>query len=520
MYGTGILRGLGITLKHFVDTFTNDLEWLGSRATPETFEIRQGTQSEGVYTVEYPDEKIAVPERFRFVPFLVVNNHDDPHAPGHDWCTSCGICAKVCPPQCIWIVRGTDANTGRPKPEPEAFFIDIDICMNCGYCSEFCPFDAIKMDHDYELASYDRTTNHVFDKSRLSKEVRYWQNIAPTTALEEAIVRGQWEHKDTLKVAKKAGIAMSEPIWENRDAAQHNPDIVAAKQAPRPAAVAPSAGVAAPAAAPASISLDIDGAAPDQLAGWATDEGLPLAARSAAAMRLGDMIRTDKSFKPTSNHRKAVSAAQKAAKAADTTVEEAAQGFTSGQAVTVAPVAPAPVASAPSAPSATPAAPPVTAVSIDVEGANPDQLADWASNDGLPLAARSAAAVRLDGMIRDKAFKPTPVHRKAISAAKKAAADAETSIEDAAAGFTPGVVVTAALVEAATPSTPAAAPVEPAPASEAPASSGGDSGLMTQIEAARELERKGRDKEIKLSSVDRKQIAEAKKAAKEAGIDW
>src|SRR5262249_58429080 len=39
-----------------------------------------------------------------------------------DWCTSCGICAKVCPPQCIWIVRGSDPNTGRPVPQPTAFF--------------------------------------------------------------------------------------------------------------------------------------------------------------------------------------------------------------------------------------------------------------------------------------------------------------------------------------------------------------------------------------------------------------
>src|SRR5690606_11485515 len=135
-----------------------------------------------------------------------------------------------CPPQCIWIVRGNDPKTGRPKPEPEAFYIDIDICMNCGYCAEYCPFDAIKMGHDYELASYDRTTNHIFDKQKLSLEVRSWQSIAPTTAVEEALVRGQWEHKDTAKVAKKAGIDMTEPIWDKRGAALHNPDIVAQKQ--------------------------------------------------------------------------------------------------------------------------------------------------------------------------------------------------------------------------------------------------------------------------------------------------
>ncbi|WP_119066802.1 4Fe-4S binding protein [Aggregatilinea lenta] len=204
MYGTGIWRGMWITLRHFVNTYVDDVKWGFQRhVPPEAFPVRQGLQGRGSFTVEYPEEKIAVPERFRFIPFLIVENYDHPERPGHDWCTSCGICAKVCPPQCIWIVRGTDPETGRPKPEPVDFYIDIDICMNCGLCAEFCPFDAIKMDHDYELASYDRTGNHIFDKQHLSKEFRYWQSIAPTVAEKEAEARGGWEHKDVLKARAK-----------------------------------------------------------------------------------------------------------------------------------------------------------------------------------------------------------------------------------------------------------------------------------------------------------------------------
>jgi len=204
MYGQGILRGLTITLKHLVKTYFNDMRYMGKKYFNQSeFELRQGMKTEGIYTVQYPDEKVAVPERFRFTPFLVVEDADHPERPGHDWCTSCGICAKVCPPQCIWIVRGEDPVTKRPIPEPEAFFIDIDICMNCGYCAEFCPFDAIKMDHDYEMASYDRTTAHIHDKERLSKPFSYWLTIAPTTAHEEAESRGSWEHSDVVKSKKK-----------------------------------------------------------------------------------------------------------------------------------------------------------------------------------------------------------------------------------------------------------------------------------------------------------------------------
>jgi NADH-quinone oxidoreductase subunit I len=206
MYGVGILKGLGVTLKHFIDTYVDDLRYGMKKYTNEEgqFQRRQGPDAQGIFTVEYPDEKIAVPERFRFVPFLVVNDEDHPDAPGQDWCTSCGICAKVCPPQCIWIVRGQDPVTKRPVPEPEAFYIDIDICMNCGYCAEFCPFDAIKMDHDYELSSYDRTLAHIYDKPKLQKPFTYWRSIAPTTAAEEAQDRGGWEHKDVISARQKA----------------------------------------------------------------------------------------------------------------------------------------------------------------------------------------------------------------------------------------------------------------------------------------------------------------------------
>jgi NADH-quinone oxidoreductase subunit I len=205
MYGTGLAKGMMLTLRHFIDSYVDDVRY-GFRKyshTTDNFGMRQGTKGAGVLTVQYPDEKVAVPERFRFVPFLVVEEEDHPTRPSKDWCTSCGICAKVCPPQCIWIVRGNDPDTGRPIPEPEAFFIDIDICMNCGFCAEYCPFDAIKMDHDYELASYDRTTNHIHDKERLSKPTSHWQSIAPTRAYEEMLVRGTWDHKDAAKEARR-----------------------------------------------------------------------------------------------------------------------------------------------------------------------------------------------------------------------------------------------------------------------------------------------------------------------------
>jgi NADH-quinone oxidoreductase subunit I len=197
-YGLGVFKGLGITLRHFVDTYTEDLRWFwrGGRywrnkneeLRGQIFNERQGINAKGVITVMYPEERLESPERFRFVPFLVMDDPAPGQKTGKEWCTSCGICAKVCPPQCIWIERGKLPN-GRPKPEPVNFYIDIDICMNCGYCAEYCPFDAIKMDHDFELASYDRSAAHIHDKERLMKPLSYWQSIAPGRAEAEKEAR-------------------------------------------------------------------------------------------------------------------------------------------------------------------------------------------------------------------------------------------------------------------------------------------------------------------------------------------
>lgn len=267
MYGKGILKGLGVTFRHFFATYVDDIRYAGRKYfRQDNFETRQGLKAQGAFTVQYPDEKIAVPERFRFTPFLVVNDMDHPEAPGEDWCTSCGICAKVCPPQCIWIVRGSDPKTGRPVPQPEAFYIDIDICMNCGFCAEFCPFDAIKMDHDYELASYDRTSNHIYDLHRLSKEIRYWESIAPTIAAEELVARGGYDHTDVQKSRKKAGLPASRPgPVSDKPEAVPAPAAAAPAAAPTPAAPAPAAPTsAAPAAAPGAAT---------------TPEGIPIVRR-------------------------------------------------------------------------------------------------------------------------------------------------------------------------------------------------------------------------------------------------
>ncbi|MCX8061136.1 MAG: 4Fe-4S binding protein [Anaerolineales bacterium] len=199
MDGFGILKGLGVTLRRFIGTYIDDIKWLGKRYfTEDGIRHRMSKDVSGIFTVQYPEEKIPVPEEFRFIPFLVYEEKEDGRI--FHRCTSCGICAKVCPPQCIWIVRTTDPKTGRPVPEPAEFYIDVDICMNCGYCAEYCPFDAIKMDHDYELSVYDRHTHNIYNKEKLSKPLSYYASIRPTNYQREEAIRAEAE---AAKAAKK-----------------------------------------------------------------------------------------------------------------------------------------------------------------------------------------------------------------------------------------------------------------------------------------------------------------------------
>lgn len=207
MYGVGIVKGLGVTLKHFIATYVDDLRWLGHRYyNPEAFAVRQSPKARGIFTVQYPEEKLTLPEEFRYIPFLIYDELED--GTRQDRCVSCGICAKVCPPQCIWIVRLDDPETGRPIPDPADFFIDVDICMNCGLCSEYCPFEAIRMDHDYEISTYDRFAENIYDKEKLDRPASYYASIRPRNyAFDEATI-----------VEKKAKKAASEAARQQRQA--------------------------------------------------------------------------------------------------------------------------------------------------------------------------------------------------------------------------------------------------------------------------------------------------------------
>jgi NADH-quinone oxidoreductase subunit I len=232
MFGSGVLKGLGVTLKEFVATYVDDVKKIPSRYAGGKEELDQTAASaqNGIFTVQYPEERRKLSERFRYIPMLVYDAET-----GEDRCTACGICAKVCPPQCIWIVRAKDEK-GKPIPQPAEFFIDTTICMNCGLCAEFCPFDAIKMNDDYEIAAQQRMPYLVFDLKELRVPTTYYARIKPT----------DWADEEAARAAKEAEKAAKPERPAKAEAGSSTARAAGAEAAPAPAVdVAPAATVAA-----------------------------------------------------------------------------------------------------------------------------------------------------------------------------------------------------------------------------------------------------------------------------------
>jgi NADH-quinone oxidoreductase subunit I/electron transport complex protein RnfC len=157
--GQGLMKGLGVIWRHWVASFRR---------------LDKASDIQGTFTVEYPDERLELPEAFRNMPILL---YDD--ATGHELCTSCFQCQRICPPQVIHMTQAKDPATGKAVPAVTEFVIEYDACMSCGFCAEVCPFDAIKMDHDFELSTADHGGLTV-NKVGLNRPISYYEAIAPT----------------------------------------------------------------------------------------------------------------------------------------------------------------------------------------------------------------------------------------------------------------------------------------------------------------------------------------------------
>lgn len=116
MFGKGLFKGLGITLKHALE--------------PDI-------------TIQYPEEMPFLEERFRGHLAYIYSR-----------CIACGLCVKACPNRVLSFE--TAVEDGAKKKKVLSYTIDLQYCLFCNLCVEICPTATLYFSHDFELAKYNR----------------------------------------------------------------------------------------------------------------------------------------------------------------------------------------------------------------------------------------------------------------------------------------------------------------------------------------------------------------------------
>jgi NADH-quinone oxidoreductase subunit I len=141
--GVGLLKGLGVTIKHMFKPAS---------------------------TQQYPHVKPDLPARTRGVIALMDEN-----------CTVCMLCSRECPDWCIYIDShketvppAKEGGRARTRNVLDRFAIDFALCMYCGICVEVCPFDALFWSPEFEYSEYDMG-KLLHEKEKL----REWMDTVP-----------------------------------------------------------------------------------------------------------------------------------------------------------------------------------------------------------------------------------------------------------------------------------------------------------------------------------------------------
>ena len=93
-------------------------------------------------TVQYPDERIMLPDRYHGRFELDV-----------DKCIACMLCANACPNKVIQIER---ARVGK-KQYLTKYVMRIEYCMFCGLCVESCNQGALRFSKVFNMNQYFRS---------------------------------------------------------------------------------------------------------------------------------------------------------------------------------------------------------------------------------------------------------------------------------------------------------------------------------------------------------------------------
>jgi NADH-quinone oxidoreductase subunit I len=214
--GLGLMKGLGVTLKHA---------------------LRPSI------TQQYPQEKPDLPPRTRGVIALKEAN-----------CTVCYKCSRECPDWCIYIDAHKETHEpasggkGRSMKVLDRFAIDYALCMYCGICVEVCPFDALFWSPEFEYAEYD-----IVELTHEKEKLEEWTyTVLPPPFIEDGAEVPPEEPSSAPTVVPSAGPAPAAASPATAQVAVGAPAAAAAA----PAEAAASGEAAAPAEVPAAAPAE------------------------------------------------------------------------------------------------------------------------------------------------------------------------------------------------------------------------------------------------------------------------
>jgi NADH-quinone oxidoreductase subunit I len=147
-------------------------------------------------TVQYPDERLPIPNRYRGIHYLE-----------QEKCIECLACARACPIDCIEM----DAVRHGKELEWISFTLDYQKCMFCELCVYPCPKDCIHMGTEFAFVSYDRSefVHDLLSYRGMSRDAK--------TRMVEA--EEKKKAKEAAKAAKEAAKAAAQAAKEGKDAA-------------------------------------------------------------------------------------------------------------------------------------------------------------------------------------------------------------------------------------------------------------------------------------------------------------
>jgi NADH-quinone oxidoreductase subunit I len=143
-------------------------------------------------TVQYPDERLPIPNRYRGIHYLE-----------QEKCILCLACARACPIDCIEM----DAVRHGKELEWVSFTLDYQKCMFCELCVYPCPKDCIHMGTEYAFVSTDR--------SEFNLDLLSFKGMAREAKVRMIEAEAKKKAKDEAKAAKAAAEGKAKPAADD-----------------------------------------------------------------------------------------------------------------------------------------------------------------------------------------------------------------------------------------------------------------------------------------------------------------